>query len=384
MRRTLAAVALRQTNDLCSHHVAPPDRRRSMKFGIFYELSVPRPWTRETERAGLHERARAGAARRRAGLRPGLGGRAPLPRGVLALLGARAVPHRLRDADEEHPRRPRHRRLRARSSTTRSASPSAPPCSTSSPAAAWSSAPAARRRGPSSAASSANPDDTKKTLGRVRPRASRRCGRRSASATRASSSRCPTRAMLPKPYQKPHPPMWVAVTSPGTELDAADRGLGSLGLTFARLRRAGEARSQEYRRRIQICEPVGAFVNEQVDHRQLPVLPRGRRDRRRDRAAARRHVPVPRRPAARRARGVPDAVVPVARPAAAARARRREPAGDGGRAEGIVHRRPGADHRRREEVGVASASTASTSCSTRPRPCRRSRCSTACACSRGK
>jgi len=43
----------------------------------------------------------------------------------------------------------------------------------------------------------------------------------------------PERTILPKPYQKPHPPMWVAVTSPGTEIDAADRGLGSLGLSFA-------------------------------------------------------------------------------------------------------------------------------------------------------
>ena len=40
----------------------------------------------------------------------------------------------------------------------------------------------------------------------------------------------PERAVLPKPIQKPHPPMWVAVTSPGTEIDAADRGLGCLGL----------------------------------------------------------------------------------------------------------------------------------------------------------
>ena len=30
--------------------------------------------------------------------------------------------------------------------------------------------------------------------------------------------RMPTRAVLPKPYQKPHPPMWVAVSSPGTEI----------------------------------------------------------------------------------------------------------------------------------------------------------------------
>jgi len=73
----------------------------------------------------------------------------------------------------------------------------------------------------------------------------------------------PERSILPKPIQKPHPPMWVAVTSPGTELDAADRGLGSLGLTFGGFGQQ-EQSIAEYRRRIQLCDPVGAFVNEQV------------------------------------------------------------------------------------------------------------------------
>ena len=58
--------------------------------------------------------------------------------------------------------------------------------------------------------------------------------------------------------------MWVAVTSPGTELDAADRGLGSLGLTFGGFAEQ-ETRIAGYRRRIQQCEPVGGFVNEQVN-----------------------------------------------------------------------------------------------------------------------
>ena len=43
-----------------------------------------------------------------------LGGRAPLPRGVLALLGARAVPDRSRDADAADPRRARRGGVRAR------------------------------------------------------------------------------------------------------------------------------------------------------------------------------------------------------------------------------------------------------------------------------
>lgn len=73
----------------------------------------------------------------------------------------------------------------------------------------------------------------------------------------------PERAVLPKPMQKPHPPMWVTVTSPGTELDAAERGLGCLGVATASLQEQ-ERRTKEYHRRIQLCEPAGQVVNDQV------------------------------------------------------------------------------------------------------------------------
>ena len=108
----------------------------------------------------------------------------------------------------------------------------------------------------------ASPDETKKTWDeyvRVIPKMWTR--ERFAYQGRVFSM--PARAVLPKPYQKPHPPMWVAVTSPGTELDAADRGLGSLGLTFGGFAEQ-EKKIAEYRRRIQSCEPVGEFVNNQV------------------------------------------------------------------------------------------------------------------------
>src|SRR6476619_7329829 len=61
----------------------------------------------------LQQLPRAGEAGRRAGLRSRLGGRAPLPRGIFALLRARIVPDRLRRPDQAHPGRPRHRGLRA-------------------------------------------------------------------------------------------------------------------------------------------------------------------------------------------------------------------------------------------------------------------------------
>jgi hypothetical protein len=57
--------------------------------------------------------------------------------------------------------------------------------------------------------------------------------------------------------------MWVTVTSPGTELDAADRGLGCLGVAAAGYEEQ-ERRTREYHRRLQLCDPVSDIVNDQV------------------------------------------------------------------------------------------------------------------------
>ena len=108
----------------------------------------------------------------------------------------------------------------------------------------------------------ANADDTKKTWDefvRVIPKMWMQ--ERFSWEGRAFSM--PERAVLPKPVQKPHPPMWVAVTSPGTEIEAADRGLGSLGLSPGGFKES-EQKVQNYRSRIENCEPVGAVVNNKV------------------------------------------------------------------------------------------------------------------------
>jgi alkanesulfonate monooxygenase SsuD/methylene tetrahydromethanopterin reductase-like flavin-dependent oxidoreductase (luciferase family) len=73
----------------------------------------------------------------------------------------------------------------------------------------------------------------------------------------------PERNVLPKPYQKPHPPLWVTVTSPGTELDAADRGLGCLGVAAAGYAEQ-ERRTAEYFRRIEHCDPISGIVTREV------------------------------------------------------------------------------------------------------------------------
>ena len=94
-----------------------------MKFGIFYEHQLPRPWSETGEYELLQEGARPDRAGRPARLRLCLGGRAPFPRGILAFLGARGVPGRGQPAHQAHPPRPRHRA--SSPPTSRTASPSA-------------------------------------------------------------------------------------------------------------------------------------------------------------------------------------------------------------------------------------------------------------------
>jgi alkanesulfonate monooxygenase SsuD/methylene tetrahydromethanopterin reductase-like flavin-dependent oxidoreductase (luciferase family) len=108
----------------------------------------------------------------------------------------------------------------------------------------------------------ANPDDTKKTWDEFVHCIPKMWTQERYSYQGVTWS-MPQRTILPKPYQKPHPPLWVAVTSPGTEIDAAERGLGSLGLTFGTVEEQAE-KLNRYRRIIRECDPVGEFVNEQV------------------------------------------------------------------------------------------------------------------------
>jgi alkanesulfonate monooxygenase SsuD/methylene tetrahydromethanopterin reductase-like flavin-dependent oxidoreductase (luciferase family) len=69
----------------------------------------------------------------------------------------------------------------------------------------------------------------------------------------------PARAVIPKPVQKPHPPMSVACTQPSSVEFAADHGLGVLGFGI------GVDGSDEYvrtyRERIKNARPVAGVVN---------------------------------------------------------------------------------------------------------------------------
>lgn len=73
----------------------------------------------------------------------------------------------------------------------------------------------------------------------------------------------PPRPILPKPYTKPHPPMWYAAGNTTSYEMAARKGLGILGFSLDGLERA-QAAVETYKKTITDAEPIGAFVNDNV------------------------------------------------------------------------------------------------------------------------
>ena len=76
--------------------------------------------------------------------------------------------------------------------------------------------------------------------------------------------RMPERNVLPKPYSKPHPPLWVACSSPPTFIEAGELGLGSLCFTFGTPAEIAE-HVRNYKEGIKRCKkPVGGYVNDNI------------------------------------------------------------------------------------------------------------------------
>ncbi len=74
----------------------------------------------------------------------------------------------------------------------------------------------------------------------------------------------PERSVLPKPVQKPHPPLWHAATQPSSFERAGRLGLGLLSFGFLAPGML-EAQLKIYRDAAESCtNPAGAFVNNQV------------------------------------------------------------------------------------------------------------------------
>jgi alkanesulfonate monooxygenase SsuD/methylene tetrahydromethanopterin reductase-like flavin-dependent oxidoreductase (luciferase family) len=73
----------------------------------------------------------------------------------------------------------------------------------------------------------------------------------------------PARNVLPKPYTKPHPPMWVAAGSPSTFEKAGRMGVGVLCFTMFGPEPL-KPLIESYKRALEDAEPVGDYVNDNV------------------------------------------------------------------------------------------------------------------------
>ena len=72
-------------------------------------------------------------------------------------------------------------------------------------------------------------------------------------------------SIIPKPYQKPHPPLWQACSSIPSFEQAGRNGVGALGVTLWASHEEVQGMVDIYRKASEECEnPVGEFQNNQI------------------------------------------------------------------------------------------------------------------------
>ena len=107
-----------------------------------------------------------------------------------------------------------------------------------------------------------DPDLTKEMFDEVMPEFRKMWGQDSYSFDGRFFS-MPERNVLPKPYVKPHPPMWVAAGNPDTFEKAAKLGLGVICFTGGNPEKMRPL-VELYKETIKDADPVGDFVNDNV------------------------------------------------------------------------------------------------------------------------
>jgi alkanesulfonate monooxygenase SsuD/methylene tetrahydromethanopterin reductase-like flavin-dependent oxidoreductase (luciferase family) len=75
--------------------------------------------------------------------------------------------------------------------------------------------------------------------------------------------RVPERDVVPKPLQKPHPPLWQTCTSPESFAMAGELGVGALATTLLSPLATLRALLDAYEGGLARCRPAGRFVNAQ-------------------------------------------------------------------------------------------------------------------------
>ena len=73
----------------------------------------------------------------------------------------------------------------------------------------------------------------------------------------------PPRNVLPKPYVKPHPPLWMAAGNPPSFARAAQLGMGVLGFNMASIKEMAPL-VEAYKEALPDAQPVGAYINDNV------------------------------------------------------------------------------------------------------------------------
>ncbi|HXN84886.1 MAG TPA: LLM class flavin-dependent oxidoreductase [Candidatus Binataceae bacterium] len=76
--------------------------------------------------------------------------------------------------------------------------------------------------------------------------------------------RAPVRNVVPKPLQKPHPPLWLACSRRETILLAARLGIGALTFAFVSPEESRQWVHDYYETLEKECEPVGYAINPQI------------------------------------------------------------------------------------------------------------------------
>ncbi|HUZ13932.1 MAG TPA: LLM class flavin-dependent oxidoreductase [Caulobacteraceae bacterium] len=71
----------------------------------------------------------------------------------------------------------------------------------------------------------------------------------------------PARNVIPKPLQRPHPPLWIAASRRETTMVAARLGMGSLGFGFETPEELGERALEYYRLVREELMPIGHAIN---------------------------------------------------------------------------------------------------------------------------
>jgi alkanesulfonate monooxygenase SsuD/methylene tetrahydromethanopterin reductase-like flavin-dependent oxidoreductase (luciferase family) len=74
----------------------------------------------------------------------------------------------------------------------------------------------------------------------------------------------PSRNVVPKPLQKPHPPLWMACSRRESILEAARLGVGALTFSFIDPGQAEQWVKDYYKTLEEECVPIGYAINPQV------------------------------------------------------------------------------------------------------------------------